>query len=236
MDRDQKLELIRRIFYAKQKEDAWFGVLTELCNEDSTILEIGSGSGTGNQNRLYPRARTIVGIDLDKRVLQNPNLDFAKNISAYAIDENLAEFQFDLIYSHMVAEHIDDAERFLASQLSLLKPGGKILHSTVSKYYWTSLINDFVPEKLKYWLIENLGAGRKQEDVFPVHYKLNSKNQIEKLCKDLDVNYQIFREDEAPGYLRRSIFLMLVYTLVHKPLQFLMPALRAKFFFIIEKK
>lgn len=236
MDRDEKLELIRRIFYPNQKKDAWFSALTEFCNEDSTVLEIGSGSGTGNQNVLYPKAGTIVGIDLDQRVLDNPNLDVARNISAYEIDEKLTEFQFDLIYSHMVAEHIDDAERFLTSQLSLLKPGGKILHSTVSKYYWTSLINGFVPEKLKYWLIENLGAGRKQEDVFPVHYKLNSKNQIEELCEDLDVKYQILREDEAPGYLRRSIFLMIVYTLVHKPLQFIMPALRAKFVFIIERK
>ena len=235
MTRNEKLEFVRRIFYAKQRQDPWFHALAELCSEDSVVLEIGSGSGTGNQNALYPNVKKIVGIDLDTRVLDNPNLDLARNVSAYEIDVELADCRFDLIYSHMVAEHIDDSRRFLSSQLALLKPGGRILHSTVSKYYWTSLINDLVPERLKYWLVEHLGAGRKQQDVFPAHYLLNSERQIKSLCDELNVNYRIIREDEAPGYLRRSLFLMLVYTAIHKPLQFLIPSLRPIFVFIIEK-
>jgi SAM-dependent methyltransferase len=235
MTRDEKFEFIRRIFYAKQPQDAWFDELSKLCSEDFTILEIGSGSGVGKQNALYPKAKKIVGIDLDVRVLDNPNLDFARNISAYEIDVELADYKFDLIYSHMVAEHIDDSRRFLSSQLALLRPSGKILHSTVSKFYWTSLINDMVPERVKYWLIEHLGAGRKQQDVFPAHYRLNSKRQIKSLCDELNASYRIVRVDEAPGYLRRSLFLMLVYTAIHKPLQFLFPALRPSFVFIIEK-
>ena len=235
MDREEKLEFIRRIFYTNQKKDAWFYELHKLCSENSTILEIGSGSGAGKQNVLYPKAKITVGIDLDERVLNNPNLDVAKNISAYEIKEKLADYKFDLIYSHMVAEHIDDDKRFLANQLSVLKPDGKILHSTVSKYYWTSLVNDFVPEAIKHWLIENLGSGRKQQDIFPTHYKLNSEWQIKKLCKELNVNYQIIRQDEAPGYLRRSLILMMVYTLFHKPLQLLIPALRPKFIFIVQR-
>jgi SAM-dependent methyltransferase len=235
MKRDEKLELVRKIFYPRQQQNLWFHALTELCGEESVILEIGSGSGIGKQNALYPRVKQIVGIDLDERVLDNPNLNIAKNISAYEIDSELADYEFDLIYSHMVAEHIDDSRRFLSSQLALLKPGGRILHSTVSKYYWTSLINDLVPERLKFWLIEHLGAGRKQQDVFPAHYQLNSEGQIKRLCKELNVSYQVLREDEAPGYLRRSMFLMLVYTAIHKPLQFLIPPLRPIFVFIIEK-
>lgn len=235
MTRDEKLEFVRRIFYKKQQQNAWFHALKDLCDEDSIVLEIGSGSGIGKQNALYPKARKIVGIDLDPRVLVNPNLDLARNISAYEIDVELADYRFDVIYSHMVAEHIDDSRRFLSSQLALLRPGGKILHSTASKYYWTSLINGIVPERVKYWLIEHLGAGRKQQDVFPTHYQLNSERQIKNLCDELNVSYKILREDEAPGYLRRSLFLMLVYTVIHKPLQFLIPSLRPIFIFIIEK-
>ena len=236
MDRDAKLELIRKLFYSKEEKEGWFSELEKLCNEDSTILEIGSGSGIGKQNALYPKARQIVGIDLDERVLDNPNLDVARNISAYEVDKALGDYQFDLIYSHMVAEHIDDDRRFLTSQLALLSPGGKMLHSTVSKYYWTSLINDFVPETFKYWLIEKLGSGRTEQDVFPTHYLLNSERQIRDLSRELGVDYRIIRHDEAPGYLRRSFILMILYTLIHKPLQFLFPALRAKFVFVIEKR
>ena len=53
----------------------------------------------------------------------------------------------------MVAEHIDDGRKFITNQLSVLTNDGILLHSTVSKYYWTSIINDKVPERLKNWLI-----------------------------------------------------------------------------------
>ena len=236
MDRDSKLKLIRRLFWPNAKENLWFKVVSSFCKPHFEILEIGSGSGRGLQNKLYPIAAKIVGLDLDKRVLNNPHLDEAFNLSAYDLGEKLEGNKFDIIYSQMVAEHIDDAHRFISTQLEHLKDNGILIHSTVSKYYWVSLINDLISVNLKNWLIKELGGGRGSDDIFPAYYKLNSEKQIKAVCKSLNVNFKIIRQDEPPGYLRRSIILMLIYTLIHKPLQLLFPALRPSFIFTVSKE
>ncbi|MEJ8560702.1 methyltransferase domain-containing protein [Yoonia sp. GPGPB17] len=236
MDRDQKLALIRRLFYRRAVPDLWFAELQRHITSGSVVLEIGSGSGKGKQNFLYPDVKKIVGIDLDERVLANPNLDEAHHISAYDIADVVGAQRFDVIYSQMVAEHIDDGRRFIAEQLKALDDNGVLIHSTVSKYYWTSLINDFVPEAVKFWLIRTLGSGRTEADVFPTHYQLNSARQIKEICEDLDVDFSIVRQDEPPGYLRRSLILMVIYTAIHKPLQLIFPALRPSLIFIVSGK
>ncbi len=235
MDKDSKLEIIRRLFWPTAKTDLWFEILSFLAKPHHEILEIGSGSGQGLQNQLYPQVAKVVGLDLDRRVLQNPHLDQALNISAYEINKYLSEIKFDIIYSQMVAEHIDEPDKFISLQLNHLKDEGVLIHSTVSKFYWVSLINDFVPVIWKNWLIKTLGSGREADDIFPAYYKLNSAGQIKTMCKRLKLEYEIIRQDEPPGYLRKSFFLMIVYTLAHKPLQLIFPALRPSFIFILSR-
>tara|TARA_B100001093_G_C26023068_1_gene674716 strand:- start:189 stop:473 length:285 start_codon:yes stop_codon:yes gene_type:complete len=92
-----------------------------------------------------------------------------------------------------------------------------------------------VPERLKNWLIKTLGSGRNEEDIFPTCYQLNCKKQISDLCDELSLNFEIIRQDEPPGYLRRSFILMFVYFVIHKPLQYVMPSLRPTFIFKIQK-
>lgn len=235
MHRDKKLQIIRDVFYRRKIENLWFQILTEFADKNHDVLEIGSGSGRGKQNQEYPIVNKIVGLDLDERVMENPFLDKAHCIDAYSIDGDILGGNFDLIYSHMVVEHIDDAERFISSQISVLKDGGMILHSTVSKYYWTSLMNEFIPVYLKNFLISSLGSGREADDIFPTHYKLNSEDQVRKVCNDLNLRFEIIRQDEPPGYLRRSFLLMLIYMAIHKPVQFFIPSLRPTFIFKIFK-
>lgn len=235
MDRDAKFELVARIFYRKSVPNLWFKILCENTSETSSILELGSGSGVGKQNQLYPKAQEIIGIDVDDRVLSNPYLDSSYCGSAYEINKYLNGKKVDIIYSQMVAEHIDDARLFLAAQLQAIKDDGVIIHSTVSKYHWVMLINNLVPKKLKNWLIMTLGSGRQSEDIFPAQYKLNSLRQLEDLSRSHSFSYEVIRQDEPPGYLRRSIILMLIYTAIHKPLQAIFPALRPTFIFLIRK-
>lgn len=236
MDRSKKLALVARYIYPNSRDNLWFSVLKDNVTPKSRVLEIGSGSGRGNQNQLYPEVACIVGLDLDQRVLDNPHLKMALHISAHDVTEEIIGGKVDCIYSHMVAEHIDDADRFLSTQLTVLEDDGVIIHSTTSKYYWTSLINNYVPERVKDWLIANLGSGRTSEDVFPALYNLNSEDQLANLSRKLNFSFEIIRQDEPPGYLCRSIVLMLIYSLIHKPLQFVFPVLRPTFIAIIRKK
>lgn len=233
--RNAKLEKIASWFYRGTSFNAWFDVIRGHAGPELSICEIGSGSGEGFQNQLYPEAAYTFGLDLDPRVLNNRYLDEAAVGSAYDLAKLAKGRKFDLIYSHMVAEHIDDADRFIEAQLDCLNEGGTIVHSTVSRYYWSSLVNDLVPDALKNALIEKLGSGRPSKDVFPAHYKLNSEGDVARLAGRLGLRYSIIRSDQAPGYLRRSMALMLVYTAIHKPLQMIFPALRPTLIFTLRR-
>lgn len=236
MNRNKKLELVRKIFWPNATLNLWYEILKDFTQPHFEILEIGSGSGRGIQNQLYPNVANIFGLDLDERVLSNPHLNKAFNISAYEIEEKFKNVKFDIIYSHMVAEHIRDSNRFISTQLNCLKDGGILIHSTVSKYYWTSLLNYIVPVSLKNWLIRTLGSGRESDDIFPAHYQLNSEKQILEVCLKLNASYRIIRQDEPPGYLSRSFILMIIYTMVQKPLAIIFPSLRPTFIFLISKE
>ena len=222
-----------RLFYRKEDPWLWLRRVEAHCSAASTLLEIGAGSGKAPQNTAYPAAGTVYGIDPDPRVLDNPHLANAWCMMASEMHTLPGELQFDCIYSRFVAEHVADGEAFLAKQLSRLTPDGILVHSTVSAYHWTSLLNAVIPRRLKVWMTRNLGAERDEEDVFEAHYALNRTRQIARICQQLDCSFEIIRQDLPPGYLKRSFLLMLLYSLIHKPLQVIFPALRPHFLFII---
>jgi SAM-dependent methyltransferase len=225
-NRDSKLELISKIFYQNSKQNQWQTQLDLLASPSSHALEIGSGSGLGHQNGYRPACASLTGIDLDERVLNNPTLDRSHVLDAYSLSEVFSAHSFDLIYSHMVIEHIENCESFLNEQVKCLKPTGVIFHSTVSSFYISSVLNRLLPTDVKNWLIKRLGSGRSEEDIFPAFYKMNSPRSIRKVCRSLNLDARIIHYDTAPGYLRRSLLLMLLYTIIHKPVSWIFPCLR----------
>ena len=236
VDKDQKLKLIQRTFYRRFDDDYWFRSLSEHVESSSRTLELGAGSGEGLQNQRSPKGMCAfaVGIDLDERVLRNPNYDETRLVSGYALGSEF-DYRFDVIHSTMVAEHIDDPVRFVESQLAVLADGGVMIHHTVSKYYYSSLLNLVLSERTKNWLIAKLGSGREPEDVFPAHYRLNSARDLRRLAKHFGLRVRLTRVSAPPGYLRRSIGLMLVYVAVDKLLRALFPAITSNLIFEFDR-
>lgn len=236
MQKDHKLRAIESIFYRGFDENAWFDSILRRVRPDSRVLDIGAGSGEGLQNHLSTRGRCAhsVGIDLDPRVMGNPYYDETRQMSAYDLAGSFDQ-KFDLIYSTMVAEHIDDADRFIEAQLSVLKPNGIMIHHTVSKYFYTSLLNHIVSEKTKNYLISRLGSGRSPEDIFPAHYLLNSAVDLKALARRHNLNLTVSRYSASPGYLRRSYVLMLLYVIADKPLSTVLPAIKPGLIFTMQR-
>lgn len=236
MHRDRKLQLIRRWFYPDTSTTRWLDIVNSYCHAGAEVCEIGSGSGKFPQNQNYPEVSSIFGIDLDTRVLTNPNLGDARVGSADDLCALVEGRKFDVIYSHMCAEHVENPESFIRPQLKCLKQDGMIIHSTVSKFYWTSMINRFVPRRIKAWLIREIASGRTADDIFPAFYRLNSKAAIQSYSELFDIDFEIHRFDLPPGFLRRSLILMLIFTGIHRPLQFLVPSIRPGFVFVLKRK
>ena len=56
----------------------------------------------------------------------------------------------------------------------VLKPGGRAILLTPSKYDYVSIIARFMPNRLHGKLV-NATEGRAEEDTFPTHYRANSR-------------------------------------------------------------
>ena len=197
-------EWIQRIFYSGYSKDTWSNLVASEISGDSVILEVGSGSGQGKQNKSYPRVRLIAGVDPDPRIQSNPFLDEAHTADFAELDEPQYDGKFDLIYSRMTLEHVYDAAGFVANVSRYLSPNGKSIHLTTSKHYITSLVNDFVPFKIKAWLIKNLGSGNDAENIFDAYYRLNDRKTIERLAFEHGMKADCRFIEAPPGYLRRS--------------------------------
>lgn len=82
----------------------------------------------------------------------------------------------------MVFEHFDNPEKQLMEIFRVLSRGGKLIFHTPNKLGYTTLLARMIPKSIKDRLVYIL-QGRKEEDVFPAFYRINSKSQIYKLAK-----------------------------------------------------
>lgn len=205
---------VRALWYKYYPDDfqgIFWSHLRKEFNSTSAVLEIGAGSGEGDQ-QWFPikgNAARYVGIDLDPRVMTNPHLN-----EAHVCDANNLPFEsntFDLVFHRMVAEHLADPLATLSEIQRVLKPGGVMMFETVNKYYYPMIAAAMTPHWFHRYYIGRFASGRKSIDVFPTVYKLNTSGAIKNLCRksgfsETDVSYFSI----PPGYLRFSKFLFLL--------------------------
>ena len=92
--------------YAKNWDDQLFRerILARI-NPDSIILDLGAGAGIVSQMNFKGLARSVCGVDLDPRVVENPMLDEGRVSDAGEIP--YGDGMFDLVFSDNVFEHLD---------------------------------------------------------------------------------------------------------------------------------
>jgi SAM-dependent methyltransferase len=128
------------------------------------------------EGELVQLAQVLVGLDYDF-----PSLKSHKTI-CFRVQGDIARlpFQnnsFDLVTSNMVFEHLQEPENQLAEVGRILKPGGTLIFHTPNVLGYTALIAMLTPSFIKDRLIQFL-EDRKEEDVFPTYYKINSTRAI----------------------------------------------------------
>jgi SAM-dependent methyltransferase len=169
-----------------------------------SVLEIGAGSGRGHQNVFDLRGRCVryVGVDLDPRVVQNPHLD-----EAFVADAATLPFEnesFDLVFHKMVAEHLDKPSETMAETARILKPGGRLLFETPSRFYYPMLAAHLTPTRFHRYFVRRFGSGDTADEVFPTVYRLNDRRTIDRLCRQADLTAEVTFRSTPPGYLRFS--------------------------------
>ncbi len=145
------------------------------------VLDLGPGVGAAHYHpRLRALAGSLVGIDPDPAVEQNPYLD---EFRVGFPDAHAAEFRdaFDLVTAVYVIEHVDDPLAFTRSLYEMLAPGGTLLALTPHLWHYFGLttkvthalhVDELLVERVR-------GRDLVEEYHFPVRYRMNSVRRLE---------------------------------------------------------
>ena len=195
------VEELRKRWYTEDtlsNDPAFLRLIHDSVWPDSRVLDAGAGAGEMFPYDLKSKVREIVGVDLDPRVVSNPQLH--RGIRASLEEIPVEDSSFDVVFCRYVIEHVEDPARFLAEVYRVLKPGGMFLFLTPNKWHYVSIGSRITPQRFHVWY--NRKRGREDEDTFPTTYPLNTAKDIRKHLKDAGFEERdlIFREN-CPNYL-----------------------------------
>lgn len=128
-----------RTDYGNFESNLMFLNSLDLLNENSKILEIGTGRGSLLYH-FYNKGYNIQGIEIDEKLIIESSKFYGELPITLMSGETL-EYEdslFDIILSFDVFEHIKDSDKHLNEIRRVLKPNGYYLLQTPNK--WTNII------------------------------------------------------------------------------------------------
>lgn len=162
--------------------------------EAGKILDYGAGRGaywyinTKEKGSLLRRAlrnltspeRHVTACDIDPVVKTHPCSDEQVQISP---DEPLPfdDASFDLIVTDMTVEHVENPEQIRDELLRVLRPGGYLCIRTPNKWSYVALAATLVPNRSHSKVLRMIQPHRKDIDIFPTYYRMNSASTMRRL-------------------------------------------------------
>ncbi len=178
-------------FSRRDNTIAFYIRVNALIDPTSVVLDLGAGRGAqfdketyrSRFTRLKGKVSRLVGVDVDTAVLANPALDEAHVI---APDKPLPfpDASFDLIYSDWVLEHIGDPAYFAGEVERVLKPGGWFCARTPNRWGYIAMAARLIPDGMQSRILKFTQPTRKEEDVFPKLYRLNTLPAVQRYFPD----------------------------------------------------
>lgn len=162
----------------------FYGHANALLPDGAVVCDLGAGRGAAHSGdpvafrrglrRFQGRAGRVIGLDVDDSMAENPSLDEWHLIGPdgrLPLDDASA----DMVISDFVFEHIADPALFASEIARILRPGGWLCARTPNKWGYVSIGARLVPERWQRGLLAKLQPGRKSHDIFPTHYRLNTR-------------------------------------------------------------
>jgi SAM-dependent methyltransferase len=191
-----------------------------LAGANARVLDIGCGRGIGRRLDFVEAIRAHVGqlwgIEPDRSIPHDTSI-FDRFEHATMEAATLPEGHFDLAYSFMVMEHVDDPETFLRKVYMALRPGGEYVFITPNgQHYFTriaSALHSIGLDELTLKIVRRKEESREYH--YPVRYKCNDPKALGRLAAELGFEAPRFAYIEGlgtagylPGPLRPLFWLM----------------------------
>jgi len=192
-----------------------------LLAPGQVVLDFGAGRGAAyyedsssyrkSLRDLRGEGRRIVGADVDPVVCSNPWMDESIVIDIIS-PLPFSDDTFDLILSDSTFEHVEDESRIAGELDRTLKVGGWICARTPNRYGYVAVANRIVPGRFANSLVRSAQPDRKAQDIFPVHYRMNTMEKLRKLFPPSRFDHMSFAFDSEPRYHfnNRMIFYLLL--------------------------
>jgi SAM-dependent methyltransferase len=148
------------------------------------VLDVGCGCGIGRdqgyQWAIRDKAAEFWGIEPDPGI-RGPAGLFDNFQTALMETARLPAGHFDLAYSSMVMEHVEDPDAFLAAVHRCLKPGGVYLFVTPNAASLVPRMTQLLHRIRVDETVLRLVKGRQsvEEYHYPVRFRFNTRRQIE---------------------------------------------------------
>lgn len=159
-------------------------------SQDTAVLDIGCGRTFPFAKALLGRSVRVFGVDPVAEEAAVP----AGAIVRRAMGESLpfGDGRFDLVISRCVLEHVEKPVALFSEIGRVLRPGGRFMFLTPSRFDYVSVIASVVPNalhpKIVHWT-----EGRAEEDTFPTYYRANSKAMIERHAREAGLGVEEIR-------------------------------------------
>lgn len=189
--------------------------INSLLKEESVVLDFGAGRAawfeddkclTRRLTRLLKgKVKKVIAADVDDAVLQNRASDEQVLIKHHN-DSKLLQKKVDLIVADYVLEHIDDPKLFVEQVDNFLEQGGWFCARTPHKYSYVGIFARLLKNNLHKKVLKFVQPDRKEVDVFPTIYKLNTLKDIERVFHGWEHKSYIFRSDPAYFFGNKTLY------------------------------
>ncbi len=175
--------------------EEWYQtIVNQLVTSESQWLDVGSGKCLFPYNNalaieLANRCQWLTGLD------PSPNLEY-NEIVHEKVQVPLEQFTtnrtYDLATFHMVAEHIAEPETACSKLAEIIAPEGHVVIYTPYKYSLLALMASIVPNRLHALWTKLLTPHRKEEDVFPTVYRMNTRRDLARVFEENEFDEVFF--------------------------------------------
>ena len=164
----------------------FYGRVGLLANTSHRFLDIGAGRAQWFEDDVIEQRRQtrfmkgryleVIGADIDPIVSTNRTVDYSVLIENGIVP--LPDHSIHVVVADYVLEHVVDPVGFSREIDRLLVPGGWFCARTPHRLHYVAIADWALPSGLAKRVLHRSQPDRKEEDVFPKVYRLNSLNDV----------------------------------------------------------
>jgi Methyltransferase domain len=178
-----------RKWFRYHKPDAYYqATVAKLVTEQSDWIDVGGGKtlfpGNPELSRILAnRCHSLVGVDPSNNILQNT---LVHERFQGVLEDFSCEQKKHIATLRMVAEHVEEPARFASALARLIMKDGYVVLLTPYRWSPVAILSSLIPNRLHAFFIKILpvSPARKEEDIFPTHYRMNTPPRLRKIFEE----------------------------------------------------